>query len=85
MSLKAELEAIRGNLKRAGKLVTSRPGNAQDLHASEEVQVLCNLAHVQHCEGKYHTAVLCYSKALKFASQAETAPQPLVRLFGSEK
>lgn len=79
VSLKAELEASRGNLRRAGKLMTNRSPEAEPLQGLEEVQVLCNMAYVQHQEGKFHTAVLCYSKALKLASQNKAALIPLVR------
>ena len=78
ISLKAGLEAMKGNFRRAGKLITNRSTEAEPLQGLEEVQVLCNMAFVQHREGRHHTAVLCYCKALKLASQNKAALIPLV-------
>ena len=79
MSLKAELEALRGNYRRAGKLLGNRTVEAEPLQGLEEVQVLCNMAYIQHQERKYHTAVLCYSKALQLASTHKAVLLPWVR------
>ena len=80
LSLKAELEARRGNLRRAGKLVTTRPAeDAAAGSAAERVQVLCNMGYVQHREGKHHTAALCFSKALQTAAASRAPLLPAVR------
>ena len=80
VSLKAELEALRGNCRRAGKLVTARGSDVGSVQGLEDVQMLCNMGYVQHVQGKHHTAVLCYSKALKAAAQSRAPLLPLVHL-----
>jgi len=68
MSLKAELEALRGNLRRAGKLVAAGVVEGGGLRGPEAVQALCNMGCIQHCEGKHRSALFCYSKALDAAA-----------------
>lgn len=68
LSLKGELEALRGSLYRAAKLVASHADD--DLSGPERCQMLCNMGVIQHLEGKHHVAALCFRKAL--ACEPET-------------
>ena len=77
--LKAELEALRGNLRRAGKLVAGGLSEEGDgLHDPKAMQALCNMGCIQHCEGKHSSALFCYSKALDVAGGLRYELRPAV-------
>ena len=77
--LKAELEALRGNLRRAGKLVAGGlPEEGVRLAGPKAVQALCNMGCIQHCEGKHHSALFCYSNALDAADGLRNELRPAV-------
>lgn len=82
LSLKAQLEALRGNLRRAAKLVVTHPEDAQQLEEAEKRQMLCNMGCVQHHEGKHHAAVLCFSKA---EATGASKPPPLLSAVSHRK
>ena len=83
--LKAELEALRGNLRRAGKLVAGGlPEEGGGLHGPKAVQALCNMGCIQHYEGKHHSALFCYSRALDAAGGHCNELRPAVSRTAAE-
>ena len=75
VALKAELEAARYNLRRAGKLLMAHGTSGADATDVEVLQTLCNTAQIQHRAGRHHSAALSYANALEAAAKPElTAP-----------
>lgn len=72
LSLKAELEVSRGNLRRAAKLVVG-PAEEGSPSSADRAAMLSNMGCIQHREAKHVAAALCFGQALQAAQSNQPA------------